>query len=94
MALLKIPARTVGTTVTPLADTEIRAHTGFTVRAATTNTGVVWLGGSDVATDGSNGFPLAAGDTVDLVGIVDLSKAWAKATLAGQKLYFLGGDGA
>jgi hypothetical protein len=92
MALKNIPSITIGTDRIPLAASSIRCENGFTVRADKTNSGTVYLGGSEVANDGSQGMPIEAGESID-VTIRDLHDAFAIATGTGQKLHFLAGEG-
>lgn len=56
------------------------------VKAPPTNTAAVWLGGSNVDT-GTNGFPLAAGDSVNID--ITNESLWAVSPSGTQTLYIL-----
>ena len=54
----------VGTTAVPLSTGAIEFNRGVTICSLQTNTGVVYVGASNVTT--ANGFPLAAGQSVKI----------------------------
>lgn len=84
-----LPSITVGTSALPLsADGALELHRCL-VLADAVNTATVWIGGPDVAADGSQGFPLAPGAAVDLPNLRP-ALTFARSTAGGQVLHFLG----
>lgn len=79
---------TIGTTRAALAGSFTPLNTGITIKAPSGNSGTVYIGDSTVTT--SNGYPLAAGDSVQ-VPASDLANVYAVASGAGQPIRFIGG---
>ncbi|MEM4531048.1 MAG: hypothetical protein QXY39_04200 [Thermofilaceae archaeon] len=77
---------TVGTSVVQLPNVSIPAGFTVVIRADLANTGVIYIGESDVSA--SNGFPLAAGDAV-LLRIDNLNRVYAVASADNQKLAYI-----
>jgi hypothetical protein len=81
----------IGTTAVQLTTTSTHAPRGVQIKAAVGNSGVVYIGNSDVtagAADATDGFPLGAGDGLFLP-IDDPSKVWLVGTLAGQIVHYV-----
>jgi hypothetical protein len=80
----------IGTSAVPLVAASVRAAKGVQVKAAPTNTGIVYVGNSDVtadASDATDGFPLEAGDGL-FVPVDDASKVYLIGSAAGQKVFY------
>lgn len=60
----------------------------FYIKAATTNTGIVFVGNSGGTVTSTTGFSLAAGDTI-LVEINGLDDLWFNASVNGQLVRWL-----
>lgn len=82
----------IGTSAVALVSAPRPLTRGVQLRAGSANTGVVYVGASSSVTadaaDGTDGFPLAAGDGV-LIKVDDASKVYLIATAANQKVFFL-----
>jgi len=87
VATAEVPPTTVAhalaTVTTAGTSVQLPANTAksITVKASTTNTGIIYVGGSTVSA--SNGFPLYAGDTVSL-DISNTSVIWIDASINAQ----------
>jgi len=88
-------ALAVTTTATSLANlnaADLTCRRGIQLKAATTNTAVIAIGGSSVAASASaasvNGMPLSAGDTIFLE-VTQLSSIYADAASGTQYLHWL-----
>jgi len=60
----------------------------ITVKAKTTNTGIIYIGGSNV--DASNGFPLAAGDPTGL-DLANSDLVWLDSSVSGEGCNWIAG---
>jgi hypothetical protein len=74
---------TAGTRV-PLAAAQ--AITSVTVKALSTNTGTIYVGGSGVSS--SNGFALAKSESVSM-DLADLSTVWIDSSVNGEGVTYL-----
>lgn len=70
---------------TQATEAELRCSRGVVVKALSTNSAPIYIGGSDVST--SNGFPLSAGESIGLE-LADASKLFA-VSAAAQELRIL-----
>ena len=89
---------TPGTTIPLQATTSLFGlHLGLQVKAATGNTGTIWLGATSNVTAGStattnlatNGYPLAAGDSV-LFPCATADQLWLLSPTTSQQAYLFG----
>lgn len=81
--------KTVGTSVSLVALSYSGTATnlnGTAVKALSTNTGIVYVGGPGVTV--ATGYPLAAGEAVSL-DLLDGDEVWAIASAAAQELRLL-----
>jgi hypothetical protein len=81
----------VGTSAVQVIAASTPATRGVTVKAADDNSGTVYVGNSDVTAntaDGTDGFPLAAGDALT-VPVDDANKVYVRGSAAGQKVFWL-----
>ena len=79
----KVTVTTAGTRV-QFATTTIKS---VTVKATAANTGIIYFGNSAVAA--SNGFPLAAGDSVS-VDISNTNIIWVDSSVSGESCAWVG----
>ena len=82
----------IGGTALQLTTSEAPLRNGLLVRAATTNSGTVYVGGSTVTADSAaatDGFPLLAGESVK-VEADKASLVYAIGSATGQKVFFIG----
>jgi hypothetical protein len=83
--------RDVDATAEQITTSSITAKFGVLVRAAPGNSGVVYIGNSDVTagtTDATDGMPLQAGESV-LVKVDNANKVYAIGSAANQIVYWL-----
>lgn len=80
----KVTVTTAGTRVELIGSTT--AIQSVTVKALSTNSGTIYVGNSGVSS--SNGFQLAAGDTISL-DLVDLSTVYIDASANTQSVTYL-----
>lgn len=89
-SLLHTATKTVPTgtaeTIIAAADNQRRAPNGVMVKSLSTNTVLVYVGGSDVTT--SNGYPLSAGEYVTLP-VADPSLVYCISGSSSQVLRFI-----
>lgn len=82
----------VGGTAVQMTTNTIKTTTGVIIKAATTNTGIVYVGDDSAVTanavDGTDGFPLTAGESITLP-ILDASTIYLIASAAGQKVFWV-----
>ena len=82
----------IGTTAVQITTSTIHAHRGVQVVAAAGNSVTVYVGTSTVTTDsadGTDGFPLAAGESV-VIPIIDPSKIYVRAASGTtSKVFFI-----
>ena len=81
----------IGTSAVALVGTSRRATRGVQLKAAAANTAEVFVGNSGVTTgsaDGTDGFPLAAGEGL-LLMVDDASKIYVRAASGSQKVFFV-----
>lgn len=81
----------VGTTAEQIVTTSTVAVKGVIVKAHRDNTGVIYIGNSDVTAataDATDGFPLESGEAIT-VEIDNVNKLYAIASAVNQKLYWL-----
>jgi len=84
-------AKTVDTAVVQITTYNIPLTFGILIKAAGANTGIVYVGNSDVTAgtaDATDGIQLSAGDAV-LLELDAASKAYAIASAAGQKVFWI-----
>lgn len=83
----------IGATALQLSATSVPLQVGIEIKAASANsTGIVYVGNSDVTaggTDGTDGFPLAAGERL-FVAIDDVSKVWVIGSTTGLAVSWIG----
>jgi len=81
----------IGTSAVQLTTSSIKTIKGVIVKAATGNSGTIYIGNSDVTsgtTDATDGFELGAGAGVT-VEIDNVNKVYAIGSTTGQKVYWL-----
>lgn len=81
----------IGTSATALTSNSTHAAKGVQIKAASANTGVLYIGNSDVtadSADATDGFPLLSGDSLFLP-INDPRKIFVVASAANQKAFYL-----
>jgi hypothetical protein len=81
----------VGTSAVRLTTASLHAARGVQLKAATTNTGTLYVGNSDVTAgtaEATDGFPLGPGDALFLP-IDDPSKVFLIASAASQAVFFI-----
>lgn len=78
---------TIGTTAAALSSSTAPFNQNVMIKAASTNTGAVYVGASGVTT--STGFPLAAGQSVT-VGAVSPSVCYVIGSASGQAVAWIG----
>jgi hypothetical protein len=67
-----------------------KAQCAVAVKALTTNTGLVYVGNDGAAdVSSSNGFPLAAGDTIIFEYVDDLANIWVDSAVNGEGVAYL-----
>ncbi len=83
----------IGVTAVVLSSTPIDAKRGVLIKAASANSGIVYVGTNSAVTadsnDTSDGFPLSAGDSVE-IEIDDAAGIFLIASEAGQKVFWIG----
>lgn len=82
----------IDTTAEQITTTSFSAKFGITLKADITNTGIVYIGNSDVTagtTAATDGFPLSAGETLTLE-VNNSNIPYAIASAVNQKLYWIG----
>jgi hypothetical protein len=80
----------IGTTAVPLTATSVHAARGVQLKAASANTGTVYVGNSDVtadSADATDGFPLTPGEGLFLP-VDDPSRVYVVGSTSGQKVFF------
>ena len=85
-------AKSVDGTAVVLSVSVVPLRNGVVVKAASTNPGTVYVGGSTVTAntaDATDGLPLAAGESV-MVEVEKVSLLYAIGSAAGQKVFFIG----
>jgi hypothetical protein len=81
----------IGTTAVPLTTISVHAARGVQLKAASANTGTVYVGNSDVtadSADATDGFPLAPGEGLFLP-VEDPTRVYVVGSAAGQKVFFV-----
>lgn len=68
---------------------ESNASKSITIKAMNNNTGTIYVGGIGVTL--ANGFPLLAGDTLDL-DISNTDKIWLDASVSGEKIRWISNE--
>lgn len=77
---------TVSTAGTRVVLASAQAITSVTVKALSTNTGLIYVGNSTVAS--TNGFQLSAGDSVSM-DVTDLSTVYLDCAVSGEGVSYL-----
>ncbi len=77
----------IGATALQIQSAATKLNTGLTIKALSTNTHIIYIGDSGVTT--SNGFPLSAGNTVN-VPVIDASTIYAVSAGTGDALAYIG----
>lgn len=81
----------VGTSAVQMTASSITASKGVLVKAANSNTGIVYVGNSDVTantTDATDGFELVSGESV-FIEVSNANLIYLRASASGQKVFFL-----
>ena len=81
----------IGTTAVQLTTITVHAARGVQIKAASANSGLVYVGNSDVtadASDATDGFPLAPGEGLFLP-VDDPSRIYVVGSAASQKVFFV-----
>ena len=81
----------IGTTAVQLTTTSITTRKGVLVKAGNANTGVIFIGNSNVTAgtaDATDGFELDAGESV-MIEIDNANKLFARSTMAGQRAFWI-----
>lgn len=81
----------IGTSESQVTATAVPVLKGIQLKADAANTGIIYVGKSgvtDASADGTDGFPLSAGDGLFLP-LDDVSLVYAIASAAAQELYWL-----
>jgi len=82
----------IGTTAMQLTTTSTSVKKGVVIKAASSNTGIVYIGNSSVVTAGTNdatdGFELSAGESVT-IEIDNVNKLYAIGSAINQKVYWI-----
>lgn len=81
----------VGTSAVQITTTSIVAKKGVTVKAANANTGIIYVGNSDVtngSTDATDGFELANGESI-FIEIDNANKVYVIGSAASQKVFWV-----
>ncbi|MCC6191386.1 MAG: hypothetical protein IT318_20375 [Anaerolineales bacterium] len=85
--------RDVDASAEQLTATSVKCNNGIILRAASTNTGIIYVGNSSAVTAGSDGatdgFPLSAGDALTLE-VMDPSTIYVIGSAANQVIYWAG----
>jgi hypothetical protein len=82
----------IGTASTSIIATATPLYNGVTVKAANTNSGIVYVGNIGVTAGtatSTDGFELGAGESMT-IRINDLNKIYLRGSAAGQKVFWLG----
>lgn len=82
----------IDTTAEQITSTSFSCKFGLTLKADITNTGIIYIGNSDVTagtTAATDGFPLSAGETLTLE-VNNSNIPYAIASANNQKLYWIG----
>jgi len=80
----------IGTTALALTSVATPLTKGVQIRAANSNTALVYVGNGNLTTDSADltdGFPLAAGEAL-FVPINDARKVYVRSTAASQKVFW------
>lgn len=81
----------VGAAAVQIVATKTRCFRGVQVKADSSNTGVVYVGNSDVtagSAEATDGFPLSAGQGL-FVPVQDAATVYVVGSSAGQKVYWV-----
>jgi hypothetical protein len=81
----------IGTTALQLTSAEFYCRRGLLIKAASGNSGTVYVGKSDVTTgsaDATDGFPLAASEAVT-IEVDDPRKVYVRGSASGQKVFWI-----
>lgn len=81
----------IGVTAVQITATSIEAQKGVLIKADTNNSGIVYIGNSDVtagSADATDGFPLQPGESVQ-VEIDNVNRIYAIGSAAGQKVFWI-----
>lgn len=81
----------IGTSAVQLISTTTGCNQGVTIKADANNAGVVYIGRSTVtanSADGTDGFPLAAGEEI-FIPCEDVSYLYAIASTTAQKIFWI-----
>src|SRR5687767_2707097 len=77
--IVTVATGTAAVIMAETADKTQRANGGVLLKALTTNTGIVWVGDSGIDGGTTDGFPLAAGESIS-IPVSDPSRIYAIAT--------------
>ena len=89
---IKSGNKTIATAGTPLALLTSDAKAVWViVQAVSTNTGDVWVGGSDVLASTKTGIRLTAGSSTPMLPITNVAKIYADVATNGDKVSFIYG---
>jgi hypothetical protein len=81
----------IGTSAVQMTESSITAKQGIVVKAARGNTGVVYVGNSDVTADtvdDTDGFELSGGESVT-IPVNNANKVYVRASASGQRVYWV-----
>lgn len=72
----------------PASLAAMQAFTGIVVKAGYSNAEIIWVGGPDMLLDGTNGYPLKAGEAISYV-VADASAIYITGS-ANDLIYYTG----